>query len=68
LIVSGDNDLIPIEHTAAIYRNIPHAYLWVLPHSGHATLQEHRDEFNRMANSFFEEPFASFERSESSLK
>ena len=63
LIVCGDNDLIPIEHTAAIYRHIPHAYLWVLPHSGHATLKEHRDEFNRMADSFFKEPFDTFGRS-----
>jgi pimeloyl-ACP methyl ester carboxylesterase len=63
LIVCGDNDLIPIEHTAAIYRHIPHAYLWVLPHSGHATLKEHRDEFNRMTDSFFKEPFDTFGRS-----
>jgi pimeloyl-ACP methyl ester carboxylesterase len=64
LIVCGDNDLITIEHTAAIYRHIPHAYLWVLPHSGHATLKDHREEFNRTADSFFKEPFASFGRSE----
>jgi pimeloyl-ACP methyl ester carboxylesterase len=63
LIVCGDNDLIPIEHTAAIYRHIPRAYLWVLPHSGHATLKEHRDDFNRMADSFFKEPFNTFGRS-----
>jgi pimeloyl-ACP methyl ester carboxylesterase len=63
LIVCGDNDLIPVEHTAAIYRHIPHAYLWVLPNSGHATLQDHRDEFNRTADSFFKEPFAVFGRS-----
>ena len=63
LIVCGDNDLIPIEHTAAIYRHIPHAYLWVLPHSGHATLTEHRDDFNRTADSFFKEPFNTFGRS-----
>ena len=63
LIVCGDNDLIPIEHTAAIYRHIPQAYLWILPHSGHATLKEHRDDFNRMADSFFQEPFNTFGRS-----
>ena len=63
LIVCGDNDVIKIEHTAAIYRHIPKAYLWVLPHSGHATLIEHRDEFNRMADSFFKEPFDTFGRS-----
>ena len=63
LIVCGDDDVITIEHTAAIYRHIPKAYLWVLPHSGHATLTEHRDEFNRMADSFFKEPFDTFGRS-----
>jgi pimeloyl-ACP methyl ester carboxylesterase len=63
LIVCGDNDLITIEHTAGIYRHIPHAYLWILPHSGHATLKEHRDEFNRMSDSFFKEPFDTFGRS-----
>ncbi len=63
LIVCGDNDLIPIEHTAAIYRHIPHAYLWILPHSGHATLQEHADDFDRTADSFFKEPFNTFGRS-----
>src|SRR5450432_783002 len=60
LIICGDKDLIPIEHTAAIYRHIPRAYLWVLPHSGHATLKQHRDEFNRMVNAFFEKPFNNF--------
>jgi pimeloyl-ACP methyl ester carboxylesterase len=68
LIVCGDNDLIPIEHTAAIYRHIPHAYLWVLPHSGHPTLQEHRDEFNRMTDSFFKEPYNTFGRSSGNSK
>jgi pimeloyl-ACP methyl ester carboxylesterase len=60
LIICGDHDLITIEHTAAIYKHIPRAYLWVVPNSGHATLQEHRDEFNRIADSFFENPFHSF--------
>ena len=60
LIVCGDDDLITLEHTAAIYRHIPKAYLWILPHSGHATLQIHRDDFNRMVNAFFEQPFDQF--------
>jgi len=60
LIISGDSDLITLEHTAAIYRHIPKAYLWILPHSGHATLQIHRDDFNRMVNAFFEQPFDHF--------
>ncbi|HEY4965853.1 MAG TPA: alpha/beta hydrolase [Puia sp.] len=57
LIVCGDHDVITIEHTAAIYKNIPRAYFWVLPNSGHSTLQEHRDEFNKIVDEFFVRPF-----------
>jgi pimeloyl-ACP methyl ester carboxylesterase len=60
LIICGDHDVITIEHTAAIYKNIPRAWLWILPNSGHATLQEHRDEFNKMADEFFKRPFPKF--------
>lgn len=59
LIVSGDHDLIRLEHTIQIYRNIPHAYLWVLPDSGHGTLIEHTVEFDKEVNDFFEKPFDS---------
>jgi pimeloyl-ACP methyl ester carboxylesterase len=60
LIICGDHDLITIEHTTAIYRNIPRAYLWVLPNSGHGTLQDHPDEFNKMVNAFFQQSFVDF--------
>ena len=60
LIICGDHDVITIEHTAAIYKNIPHAYLWVLPNSGHATLQEYPDKFNKGVDQFFEKPFQNF--------
>jgi len=53
LIICGDHDLIPIEHTALIYRNIPKAYMWVVPNSGHPTLIEHTNDFNRIVNNFF---------------
>lgn len=56
LIICGDHDLISLEHTVDIYRHIPHAALWVVPHSGHPTLQEHRDEFNRTVDNFFTAP------------
>lgn len=54
LIISGDHDLINIEHTVLIYQHIPDALLWVLPNSGHATLIEHKDEFNRKVDDFFQ--------------
>ena len=59
LIISGDHDVINLEHTVEIYQNIPNAYLWIVPNSGHGTLIEHTDEFNKKVNEFFENPFSS---------
>jgi len=59
LIIGGDHDLIKIEHTVLIYQNIPQAYLWIVPNSGHATLIEHKDEFNKIVDDFFTKPFHS---------
>ena len=60
LIICGDHDLIPIEHTTKIYQAIPRAYLWVVPNSGHPTLIEHRDEFNMVVDEFFQKPYHKF--------
>ncbi len=57
LIISGDHDLINLEHTIKIYQGIPKAYLWILPNSGHATLIEHADEFSKKVDDFFQTPF-----------
>ncbi|MCC8427170.1 alpha/beta fold hydrolase [Mucilaginibacter sp. UR6-11] len=57
LIIGGDHDLIPVHHTVDIYLNIPNASLWIVPNSGHATLNEHRDEFNKIVDDFFTMPF-----------
>jgi pimeloyl-ACP methyl ester carboxylesterase len=56
LIICGDHDLISVEHTVQIFQNIPGAALWVIPHSGHATLIEHRDDFNKVVDDFFSTP------------
>jgi len=56
LIICGDHDMIPIEHTVQIFQNIPQAALWVVPNSGHATLIEHTDDFNRVVDEFFSKP------------
>ncbi|MGA8940110.1 MAG: alpha/beta hydrolase [Acidobacteriaceae bacterium] len=60
LIICGDHDLISITHTVLIYQNIPHAQLWVVPNSGHATLREHPDEFDHQVDKFFTEPFKDY--------
>jgi len=52
-IIAGDRDVIRPTHTVAIYQNLPRAWLWIIPDSGHATLQEHADEFNRKTDEFF---------------
>jgi pimeloyl-ACP methyl ester carboxylesterase len=56
-IIAGDHDLIKFEHTKAIYENIPHASLWIVPNSGHGTLIEHTDEFNKRVDEFFSNSF-----------
>jgi pimeloyl-ACP methyl ester carboxylesterase len=53
-IIGGDHDLIPEQHTRLIAENIPHAVVWIVPNSGHATLQEHKDEFNKRTDAFFQ--------------
>ncbi|HTE01871.1 MAG TPA: alpha/beta hydrolase [Mucilaginibacter sp.] len=60
LIICGDHDLIPIEHTTKIYQAIPQAYLWVVPNSGHGTLIEHKDDFNKVVSEFFAKPYHKF--------
>ena len=61
LIICGDHDLISIAHTVLIYQNIPHANLWVVPDSGHDTLVEHADDFNRLVDDFFTRPYKDFQ-------
>jgi len=56
LIICGDHDAISIEHTVKIFQNIPKAALWVVPSSGHATLIQHADEFNKTVDEFFSSP------------
>lgn len=56
LIIGGDDDLIPVKHTTEIAKNIPLGQLWIVPNSGHATLMEHADEFNKKVDEFFQAP------------
>lgn len=57
LIIGGDHDVVKEEHTLLIYKNIPKAYLWILPNSGHNTLFSSKDEFNKTVEDFFEKPY-----------
>ena len=57
LIIAGDHDVIKEEHTMLIYKNIPKAYLWILPNAGHSTLIAFKDEFNKTVDNFFSNPY-----------
>ncbi len=56
LIIGGDHDVIVTAHTELISQSIPGSELWIVPNSGHATLQEHKDEFNKKVGLFFARP------------
>lgn len=52
LVIAGDHDMIRIDHTILIHHNIKKSLLWILPNSGHGTLVQYPDEFNRKVDSF----------------
>lgn len=53
LIIGGDRDLILPSHTLEIANAIPGAFCWIVPDSGHATLIQHKNQFNETVGSFF---------------
>ncbi|HVZ56009.1 MAG TPA: alpha/beta hydrolase [Chitinophagaceae bacterium] len=57
LVIGGDHDVIRPEHTLQIFSHIPHAYLWILPASGHSTPIVYKEDFNRVVDRFFSTPF-----------
>jgi pimeloyl-ACP methyl ester carboxylesterase len=57
LVIGGDHDVIKEEHTMLIYKNIPRAYLWILPASGHSTPVIYKDDFNKVVGRFFSTPY-----------
>ena len=62
LIIGGDHDVIKEEHTMLIYKNIPKAYLWILPNSGHSTPVAYKEEFNKTVDEFFKKPFRKIQK------
>jgi len=60
LVIGGDHDVIKEDHTIEIYKNIPKAYLWILPNSGHSTPIVYASEFNTRVDVFFKQPYRTF--------
>jgi pimeloyl-ACP methyl ester carboxylesterase len=57
LVMGGDFDVIKPAHTLQIFENIPQAYLWIFPESGHGTVHRYRNEFNNKVIHFFTHPY-----------
>ncbi|HVU36497.1 MAG TPA: alpha/beta hydrolase [Opitutaceae bacterium] len=55
LVMSGDRDAITLDETIKIYRALPHAELWVLPNTGHATFNTRPDWVNPRVLEFLDQ-------------
>lgn len=56
LVMAGDQDVIPLEHTTALYRSLPAGRLCILPDTGHDTMTGNPFLFNEVTRAFFEGP------------
>jgi len=56
LVVCGDKDVIPIEHTVEIFKTLPNAQLLVLPGCGHPTFKNAASTLNPIILSFIDAP------------
>jgi pimeloyl-ACP methyl ester carboxylesterase len=61
LVIGGDHDVIPVQHTVLIAANIPRSYLWIVPNSGHSVPIFKKDAFNSQIDDFFTHPYRRIE-------
>lgn len=52
LVLAGDDDLVTLDHTIAMYRALPQAQLAVVPNASHLLLMEHPDLVNDIVATF----------------
>jgi pimeloyl-ACP methyl ester carboxylesterase len=57
LVIGGDHDVILPKHTLLIAENISQSTLWILPNSGHSTVINYKDLFNKTVHDFFKKPY-----------
>jgi pimeloyl-ACP methyl ester carboxylesterase len=58
LVMAGDHDVISLEQTIEIYRDLPQGQLCIFPATGHSPMNERPDDFNRLTRQFLENPIA----------
>jgi pimeloyl-ACP methyl ester carboxylesterase len=54
LLISGDRDVVTLEHTLAMYRALPNAELCVLPGTGHGTFADRAEWLNPIIVEFLD--------------
>jgi pimeloyl-ACP methyl ester carboxylesterase len=57
LVVAGDHDVIKLEQTISLYRNLPHAQLWIVPGATHFVAMEQPEWVNREVIAFLSTPY-----------
>jgi pimeloyl-ACP methyl ester carboxylesterase len=57
LILSGDHDMVRLQHTIAIYEGLPNGQLAILPNSTHAVPYDDPELFNTTVERFLTTPF-----------
>ena len=54
LVLAGDDDMITLEHTSALFRAIPNSELAVVPGTSHALVMQKPELVNRLVLDFLE--------------
>ena len=62
LILAGDHDAVPHEHTLQIYHHIENSALCIFPNATHAILFDEAALFNSTLDKFFQVPFVKKDR------
>jgi pimeloyl-ACP methyl ester carboxylesterase len=57
LVVAGDHDAIKMEQTISLFRNLPHAQLWIVPGATHFVAMEQPELVDRTVIAFFTTPY-----------
>lgn len=58
LVVSGDRDILRLEHTVKIFQNIPNSQLCIMPGTTHGAPWEKQELFLTILTDFFDKPFS----------
>jgi pimeloyl-ACP methyl ester carboxylesterase len=57
LVVAGDHDLINIDHTVTLFKNLPHAQLFIVPGAAHTVVVEQPELINSEIIKFLNTPY-----------